>query len=249
MELRPSVRILIADDHALLRDGIRALLHNASAGSTETYDVVAEAADGRQAVQLTLRHAPDLVLLDVEMPGYSAVEALRQIRRLPLVRPPRVLLLGTHTAEVQLFNLITAGAAGLVLKESTGAELLTALRNVSATGFYLSPGVSSRTLKSAQRGRRPSQPTEALSERERQVLQQIAIGLPNRQIAERLSISVKTVEAHKAHIISRLGLRGSGDLVRYAAQMAHMGDTSPVNGGFGRELITAASNARLPLTT
>ncbi|HEU5315055.1 MAG TPA: response regulator transcription factor [Chloroflexota bacterium] len=235
-----ALRVLIADDHALLRHGIRALLREASAGDAGPIEVVAEAADGRDAVRLTLRHAPDVVLLDAEMPGYSTLEALRQIRRLPLATPPQVLILGTHAIEAGLFDLLAAGAAGLLLKEGTGTELIVALHEVRRAGFYLSPGISRKALDRWHRGTRPTRRAEndALSARERQVLHHLASGLANREIAERLSISVKTVEAHKSHMITRLGLRSAGDLLRYAAQaapalpqMAHMGGNAHVNGG------------------
>ena len=221
------IRVLIADDHALVRHGIAALLRE-----TGGFDVVAEAADGRQAIQLTLRHEPEIVLLDSEMPGYSAFEALRQIKRLPLPQPPKVLLLGTRASETALLEYLSAGAAGLVLKEGTGAELVLALREVRQAAFYVSSGLSRKTLDRWQRGARPvrrraGEAAGGLSHRERQVLECVSNGLSNRVIAERLCISVKTVEAHKAHMISRLGLSSSGDLFRYA--MTQMGGSTHVN--------------------
>lgn len=214
-----QIRIVVADDHALVRHGIAALLREAG-----TFDVVAEASDARQAIQLAARHAPEIVLLDAEMPGYSTFEALRQIKRLPAA--PRVLLLGTRASETSLLEYLAAGAAGLLLKEGTGAELVLALRAVRQVAFYVSSGLSRKTLDRWQRGARPIRRRAAgsaggLSQRERQVLECLSDGLSNRIIAVRLCISVKTVEAHKAHMISRLGLSGSGDLLRYA--MTHIG--------------------------
>ncbi|HET7770988.1 MAG TPA: response regulator transcription factor [Chloroflexota bacterium] len=213
------IRVLVADDHALVRHGIAALLREAGA-----FEVVAEAGDGREAIQLAHRHAPDIVLLDAEMPGYSTIEALRQIGRLP--GAPRVLLLGTRASESSLLDYLAAGATGLLLKEGTSAELILALRQVRQSAFYLSSGLSRKALDRWQRGAKPARrraPDVAggLSQRERQVLECVSDGLTNRLIAERLCISVKTVEAHKAHMISRLGLTGSGDLFRYA--MTHSG--------------------------
>ena len=210
------IRVLIADDHTLVRHGIAALLRESGG-----FDVVAEAADGREAIQLTLRHAPEIVVLDAEMPGYSTFEALRQIKRLPLSPPPKVLLLGTRASETALLDYLAAGAAGLLLKEGTGAELVLALREVRQAAFYVSSVLSRKTLDRWQRGARPvrrriGETSSGLSQRERQVLDCVSNGLSNRLIAERLCISVKTVEAHKAHMISRLGLKSSGDLVRYA---------------------------------
>ena len=219
------IRVLVADDHALVRHGIAALLREAG-----TFEVVAEAADGRQAIQLSLRHSPEIVVLDTEMPGYSTLEALRQINRLP--GQPRVLLLGTRSSEASLLDFLAAGAAGLLLKEGTGAELILALRQIRQSAFYLSSGLSRKALDRWQRGARPArrrapESESGLSQRERQVLECVSAGLSNRLIAERLCISVKTVEAHKAHMISRLGLNGSGDLLRYA--MTHIGVSAQVN--------------------
>jgi DNA-binding NarL/FixJ family response regulator len=217
------IRVLIADDHTLVRHGIAALLREAG-----TFDVVAEAADGRQAIQLAMRHSPEIVLLDAEMPGYSTFEALRQLKRLPVALTPKVLLLGTRASEASLLDYLTAGAAGLLLKEASGAELVVALREVRQAAFYVSSGLSRKALDRWQRGLRPirrrsADVTGGISQRERQVLECVSDGLSNRLIAERLCISVKTVEAHKAHMISRLGLAGSGDLLRYA--MTHIGQS------------------------
>ena len=221
------IRVLVADDHALVRHGIAALLREAG-----TFVVVAEAADGRQAIQLAHRHSPEIVVLDAEMPGYSTLEALRQLSR--LAAAPRVLLLGTRASEPSLLDFLAAGAAGLLLKEGTGAELILALREVRESAFYLSSGLSRKALERWQRGGRPVRRRVAdagggLSQRERQVLECVSDGLANRLIAERLSISVKTVEAHKAHMISRLGLSGAGELVRYA--MTHIGQTGELGSG------------------
>ena len=230
------IRVLLADDHALLRHGIRAILE--ASGLREQFEVVGEASNGREAIQQAHFYAPDVVLLDSEMPGFSALEALRQIRRLPFASAPRVILLGTRSTEEQLFDFLAAGAAGLLLKEGTGVELACALREVHRSGFYLSPAISRKALDRWHRGAagatavrtRSAGDTPSLSDRERQVLEHVAGGLANRQIAERLSISVKTVEAHKAHMITRLGLRSVTDLVRYGVQMAHMGGLAHVNG-------------------
>jgi two-component system response regulator NreC len=221
------IRVLVADDHALVRHGIAAIL-----GEAGTFEVVAEAADGREAIQLASRYAPDIVLLDADMPGYSTFEALRQIKRLPLPQTPKVLVLGTRASEASLLEYLAAGAAGLLLKEGTGAELILALREVRQVAFYVSSGLSRKAIDRWQRGARPTRrrmndSAGGLSQRERQVLECVSDGLANRLIAERLCISVKTVEAHKAHMISRLGLTGSGDLLRYA--MTHMGGPTHVN--------------------
>ncbi len=211
------IRVVVADDHTLLRHGIRALL--AEAGG---FEVVAEAGDGRQAVWQASQQRPDVVLLDVEMPGLSALETLRQLRK---VGTSRVLLLGAETNEERLFAWLRAGAAGFLLKEATGAELVCAVREVKRAGFYLSSTISRKVLnrwhQGAARQRSGSSgagETRALSARERELLAWVGWGLSNREIAQRLCISVKTVEAHKAHIVAKLGLKGAADLIRYAAQ-------------------------------
>src|SRR6266542_1592218 len=216
------IRVLIADDHALMRHGLRALL-----AETGVFEVAGEAADGRLAAQQAGRLQPDIVLLDVEMPGLSAVDAVRQVKR----NAPacRVLLLGTQANEEHLFAYLRAGAAGLLLKEGTSAELIRALQDVHHAEFYVSTAVSRKVLDRWHRGavkpprRRAARlaagfsGTETpLSERERELLEHVAAGLPNRQIAQRLSVSVKTVESHKAHIAAKLGLPGALGLMRYA---------------------------------
>lgn len=214
-----AIRILIADDHALMRHGLRSLLVESGG-----FEVLGEAGDGRQAARLATALRPDVVLMDVEMPGISVLEALRQIRR--VAPASKVLLLGTRANESRLFEYLTAGASGFLLKEGTGAELICALRDVHQAEFYISSSVSRKVLEKWHRGavkpRRGQAARSAgddpLSEREREMLEYIATGLANRQIAERLCISVKTVEAHKSHMVAKLGLRGSNDLVRVALQ-------------------------------
>ncbi|MGH2353506.1 MAG: LuxR C-terminal-related transcriptional regulator [Chloroflexota bacterium] len=220
------IRVVIADDHALLRHGARALL--AEAGG---FEVVGEAGDGHQAVQLALSLRPDVVLMDVDMPGPGALVAIRQIKGATC--PSRVLPLGTRADEASLLSYLAAGASGLLLKEAAGAELICALREVQRVGFYVSPAASRQVLdrwhRAAARPRavRPVGIGEdALSQRERELLECVAAGLANRHIAARLCISVKTVEAHKAHIVNKLGLRGSNDLMRIALQRCRTAPTA-----------------------
>ncbi len=223
--LEARIRVLIADDHALMRHGLRALL-----AESGVFEVAGEAADGRLAAQQAARLQPDIALLDVEMPGLSAVDAVRQVKR----NAPacRVLLLGTQANEGHLFAYLRAGAAGLLLKEGTSAELIRALQDVHHAEFYVSTAVSRKVLDRWHRGavkpprRRAARLSGAetpLSERERELLEHVAAGLPNRQIAQRLSVSVKTVESHKAHIAAKLGLPGALGLMRYALLRSSVG--------------------------
>lgn len=212
------IRVVLADDHALLRHGMRALLDAAG-----NFDVIGEAGDGREAVRLAVRLTPDIVLLDVQIPGLSVQETIRQIKR---AGTTRVLVLATRAEEGQLFDLLRAGASGLLLKEATGAELICALRDVHRAEFYVSSSVSRKVLNRWHRGavtpprrrQRSADVADPLSDRERELLDCVVAGLANRMIAVRMSISVRTVEAHKAHIVAKLELKGANDLVRWALE-------------------------------
>lgn len=206
-----SIRVLIADDHTVLRDTLRLLLE--THGEVE---VVGEASDGRQAIDLAEQLKPDVVLMDTAMPGLNGIEATGVIRkRLPKTK---VLILSGYGHEDQVRAALRAGASGYVLKSSSSDELLLAIRTVYQSNTYLSQSLAEgdrlRTYLLASDGKGGREST--LSPREREVLQLIAEGYTNKQIAERLFISVKTVEAHKEHIVQKLGVRGSAELIRYA---------------------------------
>lgn len=208
-----SIRVLIADDHTVLRDTLRLLLE-----LNQEVEVVGEAADGRQAIDLAEQLKPDVVLMDTAMPGLNGIEATAQIRkRLPRTK---VLVLSGYGHEDQVRNALRAGASGYVLKSSSSEELLLAIRTVNQSNTYLSQALAEgdrlRSYLLAPEGRGGSGKEGTLSAREREVLQLIAEGYTNRAIAERLFISVKTVEAHKEHIVQKLGVRGSAELIRYA---------------------------------
>ncbi len=206
-----SIRVLIVDDHTVLRDTLRLLLE-----MNGEVEVIGEAADGRQAVDLAEQVKPDVVLMDTAMPGLNGIEATALIRkRLPRTK---VLVLSGYGHEDQVRAALRAGASGYVLKSSSSEELLLAIRTVNQSNTYLSQALAegdrlrSYLLASENRGAKEA----TLSAREREVLQLIAEGYTNRAIAERLFISVKTVEAHKEHIVQKLGVRGSAELIRYA---------------------------------
>jgi DNA-binding NarL/FixJ family response regulator len=206
-----SIRVLIADDHTVLRDTLRLLLE-----MNGEVEVVGEASDGRQAIDLAEQLKPDVVLMDTAMPGLNGIEATAQIRKhLPRTK---VLVLSGYGHEDQVRAALRAGASGYVLKSSSSDELLLAIRTVNQSNTYLSQSLAegdrlrSYLLAPENRGGKEA----ALSAREREVLQLIAEGYTNRAIAERLFISVKTVEAHKEHIVQKLGVRGSAELIRYA---------------------------------
>lgn len=206
-----GIRVLIADDHTVLRDTLRLLLE-----MNGEVEVIGEAADGRQAIDMAEQLKPDVVLMDTAMPGLNGIEATAQIRkRLPKVK---VLVLSGYGHEDQVRAALRAGASGYVLKSSSSEELLLAIRTVNQSNTYLSQALAEgdrlRGYLLAAEGR--SGREASLSAREREVLQLIAEGYTNRAIAERLFISVKTVEAHKEHIVQKLGVRGSAELIRYA---------------------------------
>lgn len=217
---RARVRVLIVDDHAVLRQALRMLLE-----SHDEIDVVGDVANGREAVQVAEELTPDVVLMDVVMPGLNGLDATRQIRK----RCPntRVLILSGYEEEEQIIEALRAGAGGYLVKESDISELLLAIQAVSRGNTYFSSSLSERDqgndfLIRARSGDARSG-FDRLTDREREVLQLIAEGHSNQSIADQLVISVKTVEAHKAHIMSKLGARNRTDLIRYAIRRGIIG--------------------------
>lgn len=207
-----SIRVMIVDDHTVLRDTLKLLLD-----ANPEVEVVGEAADGRQAIDLAERIKPDVILMDTAMPGLNGIEATETIhKRLPRTK---VLMLSGYGYEDRVAAALRAGAAGYVLKSATAGELLQAIMQVFQSNTYLSESlVNSAQVRNSLNGGadRMDAPEPALSPREREVLQLVAEGYGNRGIAERLFISIKTVEAHKEHIVQKLGVRGNAELIRYA---------------------------------
>ncbi len=206
-----KIRLLIVDDHTIVRQGLRSLLER-----EPDIEVVGEAEDGRSAVRQSGKLLPDLVLMDVAMPLLNGLEAARQIRRLcPKVK---VLILSMHENEEYIRQSLAAGAMGYILKDAGVNELLTAIRAVYRGEAVLSPAVTRLVIEDYLRwGDIPAEDlTDGLSPREVEVLQLIAEGYTNKQITEILSISIKTVQAHRARILSKLDLHDRSDLVKYA---------------------------------
>ena len=209
------IRILLADDHAILREGIRALLEDQA-----DMLVVGEAADGRRAVELACELMPDIVVMDIGMPLLNGLEATRQIKR--DYADVDVLVLTMHDNEEYVSQLLGAGAAGYVLKRAASAELVTAIRAVAQGQSYLSPAVT-KLLIEGYIGRKPAEaavmdPFDTLTAREREVLQLVAEGHTNSQIAKLLNISLKTVKAHRANLMQKLGIHDRGELIKMAIQ-------------------------------
>lgn len=202
--------ILLADDHSLVRAGIRALLDNIG-----TVEVVAETGDGRQVLRLVKEHQPRLVLLDIAMPSLNGLEAAARIHRdFP---DTAVIMLSMHANEEYVLQALRAGASGYLVKDAATAELEIALRSVINGKTYLSPSIS-KTLIDEYLGNsaKARSPLERLTARQREILQLVAEGRTTRQIAELLSVSVKTVETHRAQLMDRLEIRDIPGLVRYA---------------------------------
>ena len=204
-----KIRVLLAEDHGTVRAGLRLLIEK-----EPDMEVVGEAADGREAKLLALKLLPDVVLMDISMPGVDGLQATRGLREsCPQVS---VLALTRHADYGFLTEMLRAGAKGYVLKQSSSGDLVSAVRAVAAGQCYLDPAVTGKlTGGSAARGPEAGS-KEALSEREEEVLRLIARGHSNKEIAARLSVSVKTVEAHKTNGMRKLGLAARNDIVDYA---------------------------------
>ena len=209
-----QIRILLADDHAVVRDGLRALLERQA-----DMAVVAEAGDGRECVQLAENHLPDVVLMDVAMPEMNGIEAARRI----IAASPRtgVVMLSMHHDESYVLRSLKAGAIGYLLKDSPREDVLSAVRAAAEGRSFLSRKVSRilqedyvRQLES--RGLEDSY--ELLTDREREILQLLAEGKANKDVANLLNISLTTVETHRSHILQKLSLHSTADLILYAVR-------------------------------
>ena len=208
------IRILVADDQMLVRAGFRALLD-----AEDDVEVVGEAADGEQAIKLTARHRPDVVLMDIRMPGVDGLEASRRILADPALEGVRVVILTTFEADEYIFEAIRLGASGFLVKDTEPADLIRAIRVVAGGESLLSPGVTRRLIAEfAKRAKAPlALPAIGeLTEREREVMGLVALGLSNDEIAQRLVVSPATAKTHVSRIMIKLGARDRAQLVVYA---------------------------------
>jgi DNA-binding NarL/FixJ family response regulator len=206
-----KLRILLADDHEMVREGLRTILN-----AQPDMQVVGTAGDGREALSQAERLTPDVVVMDISMPGLNGLAATAQLtEKCPTAK---VVTLTRHADSSYLQQLLRAGASGYVLKQSRPAELLHAIRSVATGGKYLDPTMTGPVIGTYTKPTAPPgpQPVVPLSPRETEVLRLIAWGNTNKEIATRLDLSVKTVEAHKANAMRKLGMRGRIDIVRYA---------------------------------
>jgi len=214
------LRILLADDHAIVRQGLKLLID-----SQPEMTVIGEAADGDAVVTQAQALEPDVVVMDISMPGPSGLTATRTLKQ----RQPGlvVLVLTRHEERTYLQELLRAGASGYVLKQSPPPQLLQAIRVVGSGGIYLDPAITARVADGLLDGRQDGSRASAavISERESEVLRLVAVGNSNKEIADRLNISVKTVEVHKANAMRKLGLTGRVDIIRYGVLQGWLYDT------------------------
>ncbi len=205
-----TTAILLADDHCIMREGLRSMLE-----AQPGFQVVAEADNGRMAVQLASERRPDVVIMDISMPDLNGIEATRQIlAATPLVH---VIALSIHSDRRFVLQMFKAGAAGYLLKNCAFEELTRAIRIVIEGQTYVSPAIAGIMVTEANRGSAPEVPSvRALSRREREVLQLMAEGRTTKEVAARLRVSAKTVESHRKHLMEKLNLNSVAELTKYA---------------------------------
>lgn len=207
-----KIKVLVADDHAIVREGVRMIL-----AKEKDIEVVGEAEHGQQALDLVETHEPDVVVMDISMPGMGGIEATQKVKE----RHPRVnvLALTMHEDESYVFQLLRAGASGYVLKRAAAQDLVQAVRAAARGEAFLYPSVARKVVEDYLRRVEVGEERErydGLTGREKEILTLIAEGLANQEIAQKLYISIKTVQTHRAHILEKLGLHDRTELVRYA---------------------------------
>jgi DNA-binding NarL/FixJ family response regulator len=209
-----KIRVVIVDDHAILREGVRALL-----ALHPDLEVVGEAADGKDAIARVEELDPDVVLMDIAMPGLGGIEASLELKKLG--KRARILILSQYEDREYVRRLLKAGVSGYVLKKSAGAELANAIRAVHRGGLVLDPEVARAAMEEAGPvvPGASADPYESLTDREKQVLKLVAEGRSNKEVAEVLGISVKTAMSHREHVMEKLGLHNRTELVRFAIRI------------------------------
>lgn len=207
-----TIKLLIADDHALFREGVRALLTAHS-----DLEVVGEAADGSEAIEQVKTFHPHIVLLDIAMPGLGGLETTLELKK--LAPEVKIVILTQYANKEYLFRFLKAGVSGYVLKRAAASELVSAIKAVYRGGTFIHPDVAPAVIEGYLGGVTPAEqedPYENLTDREKQVLKLVAEGKTNKEIAEILSISVKTAMAHRAHVAEKLGIHNKAELVKLA---------------------------------
>ena len=206
-----KIRVLIADDHALVRDGIKSLL-----GLTDDIEVVGEASDGREAIEQARRLKPDVILMDIAMPGLGGLEAALELKREG--SQARILVLTQYDDVEYVRRFLKIGIAGYVLKRMFGSELASAIRSAARGGLVLDPQVAAEAMQPVpeERAGGAEDLYELLTDREKQVLRLVALGQSNKEVADALGISVKTAMSHREHLMEKLRLRNRTDLIKFA---------------------------------
>jgi len=224
----PKITVLLADDHTMVRQGLRSIL----AAETDI-EVVGEAETGRQALQMVRKYLPEVVVMDIAMPLLNGLEATRQI--VHEIPSTRVIILSSYSDDEYVEQLTDAGAIGYLLKQTAANDLIKAIREARQGNAYFSPSISRRMLEYYRRAFVSGQPvrktTESLTSREREVLQLIAEGNTNKQIAAVLCISIKTVEKHRQQVMDRLNIHDIAGLTRYAMAKGIIETKTPVLNG------------------
>jgi len=210
----PRIRVLIADDHAIVREGVRALLK-----LSDDIEVVGEAANGLEAIEAARALSPDVILMDIAMPGLGGLEATLEIRKEnPAVR---ILVLTQYEDREYIRRFLKAGVSGYVLKKAAGADLTSAIRAVQRGGLVLDPEVAREAMReqaASDANGGEADPYETLTDREKQVLKLVAEGRSNKEVADLLDISVKTAMSHREHIMQKLDLHSRTELIKFALQ-------------------------------
>ena len=208
------MRVLLADDHSIVRRGLRSLIE-----SEPDITVVAEASDGLEALKLCDEHQPDAIILDVAMPKMNGIEVAERVQK--LTRPPSVLILSMHADESYIIRALAAGARAYLLKDATDEDLIPALRAVAAGRPFFSPSVTGVLIEDYVRqlqARGLSDSYHLLTDREREVLQLLAEGRSNKEVAALLDLGVSTVETHRANLMQKLNLHNTAEIVLYAVR-------------------------------
>lgn len=205
------IRILLADDHSIVRDGLRRIVEESGG-----IEVVAETADGREAIALAREHQPDVAVIDISMPGLDGLEVTSQLSHYLPALP--VLILTMHEEDQYVVRAIRAGAKGYITKQSAPEQLVNAIRRLKEGGRYLTDAAAESLALRVAKGTRAASPLDSLSQRELQVLRRLAMGHTNREIASAYGISIKTVDTYRFRLLKKLGLRNNAELSRFAIQ-------------------------------
>jgi DNA-binding NarL/FixJ family response regulator len=215
-------RIILVDDHVMFRQGIKNILEGA-----EDLEVVGEAGDGLQLLELLKKVTPDMVILDISMPSLRGLEATREIKMISL--DVKVLILTMHRDKEYVYSAVSAGAEGYLLKEDADTELFAAVEKIRQGDHYISPLLSGKItheLIQAQQKGQLTPPSDPLTTREREVLKLIAEGISNKEIADILYISIRTVEHHRANMMRKLNIRKTANLIKYAIRKGYTTSTT-----------------------